>query len=662
MAIQNNLANSSLRKYLPSRVISGLSITVTPLESWLYDDGLGDPWWQGATGAPYRWLLTAEVYVANHSSHVTRVPNQYNGVDIQTGMWVFANGDAKAVRIRSIVSQTDDQIQCIVEDVDRYNTFNDPASSGTGVFSELKNLIFFEVGDEGYPLLDPMPDGFTDSTINQVVSRFRKFNSNLETRFFQLNHGFKEGQVLKIDQTTRQFVNATSNDIYVVGTVTGVGPGPNFFYLAPSTKVISNLSPGLPGGVGDIIWLDPITGDRTNVPSGPNPVYIKLTRAAASFGVGSVPNPTTWEGTTIKLNSHPIIFALPEANSLDDIRNEINSHFTLTGVFAGLGAPPTIQEATVEYPMSTPATDLRFTLNGVQIVVAGPSVTFGTSGDIGWWDVVRSINEQTNAHGVTASFDANTGKLTFVNSSGGNINFANVTPSTTSGADKSFTDMVGVTSKSGDTPDRLMLVRSDGGPITLTDVMGSFTTDVGLKSVANGSLPLALVVDKTMNSSGNYVVPNIEARDALDNLTTGDQVFVQSAEDGEWALFVLVGVQWIKLADADSASSDANTMIAEFDFESTTPVNIGTVSNNARIANVTIVVSEAFDGTATISVGVPGDPAVIMSSDIVDLTVVGSYETSSSYTYFGVPEGVIQATLDTGGSTQGQAKIIISYL
>lgn len=663
MAIQNNLANSSIRKYLPSKLISGIVMTIAPLEGWLYDDGMGDPWWQGAGAAPYRWAITVEISPSFHSSHLTRVPFQYTGTDIQTGMWIFADGEPKAVRIRSITAQSDYSIECVVEDVDRYNTFNDLTQSGIGIFAEARKVCFFEVGDDGYPLFDPMPDGFDTFTINQVESRFRKFNSNNEVRFFQINHGFKESQILKLNPVTRQFENATASDLYVVGTVTAVGPGPNNFYLSPSTKFISNLAPGLPGGVGDMIWLDSTTGDRTIVPSGANPVYIKMTRSVASFGVGSVSNPTTYEGTTIKLNTKEIVFAQPGTNTLSQITSEINNHIAQTGVFAGVGAPPTVVSGTESYPSTTPATVLSFLLNNVPVTVAGPSISFGTSGDLGWWDVIRAINELTQNHGVVASSDPFSGGIILTNNSGNAINLTPVTPEFTSGADKNILDMLGVAaSNPGATPDRLMLVRSDGGPITITEVTGTFTYDVGLQSVANGVLPIALVVDKTMNTNENYVVADIDARDALTGLRDGDQVFVQQAEDGEWALYLLVDDSWVKLSDADSANTDANTLTATFDYQATSPIVVGTVSNNSRIANVTVVVTEEFDGGATLSVGIPGQPDVIMSSDIIDLSLVGSYEASSTYTYFGVTEGEIQLVLSASAATKGQAQVVISYL
>lgn len=667
MAIQNNLTSSSIRKYLPSKVISGVVTDIFALESWLYDDGYGDPWWQGSTGAPCRWTITADVYSATHSSHLTRVPQIYNALDLVPGMWVFGDGEAKALKIVSILSVTDSQIQCVVEDVDRYNTFADPAQTGVGIFSPGRNLIFFELGDDGLPILNPLPANTDIASVSQVEARFRVFNPVVENRFFQVNHGFKEGQVLKLDPTTGMFVQANSNDLYVVGTVTAVGPGPNYFYLAPSTKIITNLEPGLPGSAGDVIWLDATTGDRTTEQTGSlAPLYVKMTNEVTCFTIGTVANPTTWDGTTIKLNNHTITFSdVGGPVSTVDILSTINSYTTNTGVIASMGSPATMVVGGTQYPTNTPTSDMEFEVNGVPITVAqSPSVNFGTGGDIGWWDVIRAINEQTFNHGVYASFDTNTGYVNFRNDAGGDITFTNVTPSTTTGSFKTLTDMLGVSaSNPAASADFVQLVRSDGGQITITDVIGSFTADTGLKSAANGSLPLGLVVDKTMNANSNYMVVDIVARDALTNLKSGDQVFVQSADDGEWALFVRVGSSWTKIADYDSAKTDADTLEITITPESDSVITLGTVSSDSRIVNVTVVVSEAFDGTnPVITIGTTLDSSAITGSGNNDLTAVGSYETSTSYTYSGAGEGDIVVYFTSGSSSTGVAKVIVSYL
>ena len=667
MAIKNTLSASSTRKYLPYRVITGFSSTITGLEGWLYDDGMGDPWWQGASGSPCRWMLTATVDQVNHSSHLTRVPNIYNGFDIVPGMWVYADGEGKAVRIVSIVNKTEFEISCIVEDVDRYNTFTDKSGTGTGIFSTGRGILFFELGDDGLPVLNPLPD-FTDiASVSQVEARFRVFNPVVETRFFQLQHGFEEGQVLKLDAITGLFKQAKSDDFHVVGTVTAVGPGPNYFYLEPSTKIIVDLEPGLPGTAGDVIWLDPTTGDRSTSQNGSStPLYIKMTNEVESFSIGSLDEPVTWDGTKIKLNNHNIVFSNPDGPiDTASMISIINEHTEKTGVVASMGSPTNIIVGSAMYATSTLSDDMKFELNGFPIIVAkGKSIVYGESDMIGWWDVIRSINEQTNNHGVYGSFDSNTGFISFEHAGGGSIKFVNVYPELTSGNDMTVTDMIGILEDNpASTPSRLKLTRPDGGQIIISDVMGTFTQDTGVHSAANGKLPLALVVTKSMNATSNFMVADIPAMNALTNIRSGDQVFVQNGvTPGEWELYVRTGEVFTKISDYDSASTDSKTLSIDVDFNSVSPILLGNISDGTRIVNVSVVVTEEFSDDSVLSVGVIGQPEAIMSSSIIDLTVNGSYESGTSFMYSGDEDGEVHVFVDASGSVSGKAKIIVSYM
>jgi hypothetical protein len=667
MAITNNLTNSSIRKFLPSKVITGFAQTIDPLEGWLYDDGTGDPWWQGAMGTPVRWVLTADIFASNHSSHLTRVPNTYTGLDVQPGMWVFSDADPKAVRIVSILSKSDSSISCVVEDVDRYNTFTDPSISGVGIFSPSSNLIFFENGDDGLPILNPLPPNTNISVVSQVEARFRVFNPTVELRFFQVAHGFKEGQVLKINPATGKFEQATSNDIYLAGTVVAVGPGPNFFYLSPSTKVIENLEPGLPGKAGDIIWIDPVNGDRTTDSEGSLvALYIKMTDSVPCFAVGALDYPSSFHDTAFKLNNELITLnGLEGVADLTTIIDSINAGTNQHGVTAFLGSPANRITGINMYPTATPSGPIEFTLNGIHTIVQTPSVTFGTSGQIGWWDIIRAINEQTNKHGVYSSFDTNTGFVSLENSGGGNIEFVNVYPELTEGDDMTVTDMLGIAASNvAIEPSRLKLVREDGGQIAISDINGSFTTDVGIQSADNGKLPLALVVDKTMSASSSMVVSNLSSMYGLTNVRSGDQVFVQNGvTEGEWELYVRTGETFTKISDYDSAATDANTVTIDVSFDSTSPILLGNVSDGARIVDVSVVITQTFDDpNATLSVGVVDEPEAIMSSAIIDLTVIGSYETGTSFMYSGDADGDVYVFLDAGSSTTGRAQVIVSYM
>lgn len=666
MAITNTLTSTSIRKRSPSRVIPGYAQTLESFESWLYDDGTGDPWWQGAAASPYRWILTADVSVVNHSSHLTREPFLYSGLDLTPGMWVMAANDAKALKVITIISKTAESITCVVEDIDRYNTFTDPTASGNGSFSYPNPIIFFDLGDDGLPVLNPLPVGSDITIISQIEARFRVFNPSVEYRFFQINHGFKEGQVLKMNQSTGVFEQATSNDLFIVGTVTTIGPGPNYFYLSPVTKIIQNIEPGLEGTAGDIIWIDPTTGDRTTTPNGSNvPLYVQMTDALPSFVIGTVDNPATWGGNELKVNGATInmggAFDTIDATT---IINAFNSTTALHGVTAQISAPETVVLGTESYPSATPILPMQFKVNNVTTTILTPSVNFGTSGDIGFWDIVRAVNEQTSLHGVVASINIFNGKVSFKNSAGSDINFDNVTPLSTIDADKTFTDMIGVTTNNpASDATRIKLVRLDGGEIILANINGDVLTDIGVQSVANGSLPLALVVDKSMSANSMNMVVDLPALNAITSPRSGDQVYVQNGKTpGEWELYVRTGATWTLIADHDSAKTDASTMTVEVSKTSPASVSLGNMSNGTRIVNVTVVVSEAFSSAASLNVGTDDAIDVVLNDDIIDLSIVGSYESNTTYIYSGVADGELFVHLDSASSTSGKAKVIVSYL
>ncbi len=664
MPVTNNLTLNSVRKRLPARVISGFMSSAIALESWLYDDGLGDPWWQGAAGVACRWTITCTVNIVNHSSHLTRQPFVYSGLDITHNMWVMGSTEAKALRVISIKNKTDTTIECVVEDVDRYNTFSDTSGSGSGIFSSPLNVIFFELGEDGLPVIHPIPAGIDIGVISQVEARFRVQNNALEHRFFQLHHGFKEGQVLRLNKDTGLFSNATSDDIFMIGTVTSIGPGPNHFYLEPSTKYIANLEPALAGTAGDIVWLDPITGDRTTVPNGSNvPIYVQMTNAVPSFVIGTVDNPTTDAANIVNINGVQVSLGTTGTANATTIVQRINTSSINHGVTASLSAPATIVNSTTFYPETTPTTATAFSINGVALSMSSPSVNFGVTGKIGFWDVVRAVNEQTDFHGVTATMNLFNGVLTLEHRGAGPINIVNVNPTVTTGLDKTFTDMLGISANNPPAAaTRLKLTRSDGGEIILANVVGSFLANTGVQSVGNGVMPLALVVDKTMISTANLVVADLDARDALVNVRAGDQVFVQSAAYGEWALYLHSGTSWIMIADYDSAKTDASTLHNIVSYTSSSPVVLGSLSDGARVVNVTVVVEEAFSPGATITIGFTGDEDALMSSDIMDLTDLGTYETSPAYTFSGSSGGIVKAFVDVDDSTTGIAKVIVSYL
>jgi hypothetical protein len=122
---------------------------------------------------PYRWSVVLEVTPQTHSSPLTRKQYVYDGDDIVIDDWLSNTLGGFAWQIKTITSQSSTSVTCIVEDVNQYNTYADPNSTGDGAPPPLVNGFVFIESPEGFPILFPMvsnvliPQWQTD-----ILSRF----------------------------------------------------------------------------------------------------------------------------------------------------------------------------------------------------------------------------------------------------------------------------------------------------------------------------------------------------------------------------------------------------------------------------------------------------------------------------------------------------------
>ena len=124
------------------------------------------------------------------------------------------------------------------------------------------------------------------------------------------------------------------------------------------------------------------------------------------------------------------------------------------------------------------------------------------------------------------------------------------------------------------------------------------------------------------------------------------------------------GSSWIQLSDEDSSDVDAKTITATVTQSGGSGTTaIGTVSNNARVTLVSIEVTQAFDDSnATLTVGDSGDADRLASDSMIDLTATGTYAIQPAYQYTTGSDTTINAYLNIGSSTQGSAKVLVSYM
>jgi hypothetical protein len=210
----------------------------------------------------------------------------------------------------------------------------------------------------------------------------------------------------------------------------------------------------------------------------------------------------------------------------------------------------------------------------------------------------------------------------------------------------------------------LRLTREDGGPLTIRDFQGTFLSDCGVMSGQNGRYALGLYIEQGLRSSNTTVVANISARDALYPLV-GDQAYVISDENGEWALFLFDGSTWKRFTNERSESTDARTLVFDLDLSTITSTgatmfNIGTISSNRTVKDVRILVTNTCPDGTELTVGTLDDKSILFESRDAVLTETGSYIVNSDYRITAFTDIVAELTTTSLGT--GQVTIILTYI
>lgn len=626
---------NSRNNYRPKKVLVGVAQQSESISSWLYNDLENDPWWQGSNAVPYKFVIDFAVTPAIHGSHLTREKFQYNGLDIIPGMWVSGLGEAKALKITKILSKTPFNIRCECEDEYRYNIFKDNSGNGNACFNIPAPVIFFELGDDGIPVFDPMPPEATDlSIIGQLESRFRVFNITKKLKLFQQSHSFVESDVITI--VNGQYVVLTNPDQHPIGIVTDIGPSPNEFWIYPHDSIIA-LEPGVIGPIGTLIWFD--GNEMTTVPKLYPPLYIKIQEEKKNSTLYS---DNTWVGSFL-LNGTIIV-------SSGDVMSSVNAS-TITHGCRAIQTTGTSTILSVEInPLSYTQT-MSFSLNGITMTCGIPSITNGNSGYIGAWDIVRTINELSHLHGCYA-FVNNSGSFGITYES--SMIIGNIFPSTSSGSTKTFTDMF-LFNTSYNTSDIIYkIVRDDGGEIIISE-LNDYSR---IQSTSSGNLAIVMTLNIKVKTSTNYMVDTIAERNAIANIMTGDQVYVKYAIGNEWGLYIKTDTAWVKVADENSSNTDANTFSIQINGNHPSVV-VGNMSNGSRIANITFVVDIPFS-VVDFRLGTLPGGLDICDGVLIDFTTIGSYTIDSSYICNSMSDQNIY--FEMTGSSIGSGSLIISYL
>ena len=664
----------------PIKTIGAALIGLTGLQTLPWDDQSQYPVVPGSPLPPpilreFTWVAEFLITAQTHSSTASRLPGQYDGIDVTVGQWVADSVTGEAWQIIEVREKTPTYVKVVLQDVYRYNTYRDPAGTGFGI-PNVGNYIIFNLSDAGLPQIDPVPEfGISAYFSQNLSSRFEYINTQYDFALYQTGNTFKAGDVISANDITNSFVLADNANRIVVGRVTSVSNvKEGWFTVNPVQKIVDFLD-WLPGDVGDIIYSDGT--QLTTANDGPQ-VYVKLRNNTQSVTTGNSITPAS-TGAVMQLNGVDVTFT---GSTMADTADDINSVYAETGVYASLvfpaqsivtGEVTNIYGEPALYAISNPAS---IRLNGILVTFNIASTEPGYTEYARPAEMARSIN-QANIPNIIAVADP-VSTLRITNTSGGEIYISDQLP------DSNGVNFAGANSATGfqlHTPavadHVLCLTADDSRAINLLDVLGTPTAELGIVSVENGIKAAGMYIKDGLRNATSTVVSNLAQLNQL-NPVAGDSAFVIDSVDvdgnnsGEWSLRMYDGAYWVIISNQDSAATDAKSLEYTFAYNAPAETTVGHISTGRRVTLITVEVTEAFDNSAALSIGYDINnsapvsmPSGLMRPEIIDLTVPGIYTCSSSI-LFGTdtPSGdvTVTATYDSGGATTGTAQIIVSYI
>lgn len=172
------------------------------------------------------------------------------------------------------------------------------------------------------------------------------------------------------------------------------------------------------------------------------------------------------------------------------------------------------------------------------------------------------------------------------------------------------------------------------------------------------------LVDKTASTQA-FIVANQTELLAL-SPGPGDTAFVIDSGNplgpGEWAYYIFQGGGWKALSTQDGGGADSQTSYkAIVTHNGLNTVNVHRVDHNVRVLNVSIEVTTAFNGGASLTVGDNNNFTRQMTADENDLSEVGTYYSFPNHLYNEATEIHVSAYLNKGSATQGVAEVLITY-
>lgn len=118
------------------------------------------------------------------------------------------------------------------------------------------------------------------------------------------------------------------------------------------------------------------------------------------------------------------------------------------------------------------------------------------------------------------------------------------------------------------------------------------------------------------------------------------------------------GDELLQIVAQAGAGSDDEEIIVDFVYSQSTPVFIASVSPLGTVSRVQVYIDTVFDGTAILTVGVPGNTQILMQSDEIDPYSQAYYEVSPGIEL--ADTTVINLYMNLTGVTQGEGRVVLN--
>lgn len=461
----------------------------------------------------------------------TRKANEYNGIDVEPGMWVTdTNGDV-CLRIKSISQKTQINIGCVLEDVDmlsyRLNSFNSITDGNA--------IVVFSQNSEGEAVITDT-SSFVPGGLDKIQSRFVVNEADDRVKFSHDSAPTVEkGDIVTINGSGNIVKFGTAGGSAIkVGTVIDIIRNGKDIFVKPFNDIIRNYKDpeALTANPGGVYYTDPNNAGEITTVAGGKASYMHLNTAIASSQIAGTAVPTAID---IVILNDITIFDGPGGDSvpadIDAFKTLINSgtsshNVTATAsatpvsiqggdfepayassdyysvsdsyVVTGIqGQPPAIGEITISDGVNAAQTilfdnpDDTLSLGDIYDVISPDAMLtkFQAAITAGSLDLVAELVDMT-------SYDGQTIKISTTGSATG-VTLTNVNPAAFS------TNVVGTASWTGIGESAtvgspvLTLSRAAGGPIKITGspITSGYINAGGAVSSNSGRVPFLLLME-----------------------------------------------------------------------------------------------------------------------------------------------------------------------